>query len=54
MFVLMSEPDQKCRYNAISNQNYTFKLFLLSKLPILAASAQGEMQIFWISYKKVL
>ena len=42
MFVTMSEPEQKCGNNAISDQNCTFKLMFLSKLPILAVSAQGE------------
>ena len=33
MLVLMSEPEQKCGNNiAISNQNYTIKLFIAFKI----------------------
>ena len=32
MVVLMSEPEQKYGNNAISNQNYTFKLLIAFKI----------------------
>ena len=36
----MSEPEQKCEDNAIFKQNYTAKLCIFSKWPILAESAK--------------
>ena len=32
MLVLISEPEQKCGYNSIFNQNYTIKLFIAFKI----------------------
>ena len=42
-FVLMSEPAQKCSNNAIFKKNYSLKLLLLLKWPILAVLAYGEI-----------
>ena len=44
----MSEPEQKCENNVVFKQNCS----LLLKWPILAVSAQGEIQIFQNSSKK--
>ena len=39
----MSEPAQKCSNNAIFKKNYSLKLLLLLKWPILAVLAYGEI-----------
>ena len=40
---MTSEPALKCENNAILKQDYTQKLFILLKHPILAVLALGEI-----------
>ena len=47
----MSESAQKCENDAIFKQNYTQKLFISLKYPILAVLALGEISNFQISSK---
>ena len=48
----MFGPALKCEHNAIYKQNYSLKLFITFKWPILAVSALEKIYIFLISSKK--